>query len=63
MLGFLIAIALQVLIYGSAATMARAGGLTALIYVVTLLRRYLLRRIFVRFDVWERVCGDSFHGR
>jgi hypothetical protein len=52
-LGLLIAIALQVLIYGSAATMARAGGLTALIYVVTLLRRYLLRRIFVRFDVWE----------
>ena len=51
-LGLLIAIVLQVLIYGSAATMVRAGGLTALIYAVALLRRYLLRRIFVRFDVW-----------
>jgi hypothetical protein len=50
-LGFLIAIALQVIIYGSTATLARAGGLTALIYVVALLRRYMLRRIFVSFDV------------
>jgi hypothetical protein len=50
-LGLLIAIALQVLIYRSAATMVRAGGLTALIYAVTLLRRYILRRVFVHFDV------------
>jgi hypothetical protein len=57
-LGFLIAITLQGLIYGSAATLARAGGLTALVYVVALLRRYILRRIFVRFDVREaRVRG------
>jgi hypothetical protein len=52
-LGFLIAIALQVLIYGAAATMARAGGLTAFIYAVAILRRYILRRIFVRLDVRE----------
>jgi hypothetical protein len=52
-LGFLIAIALQVIIYGSAATLVRAGGLTALIYAVALLRRYILRRIFVSFDMQE----------
>jgi hypothetical protein len=50
-LGFLIAIALQEFIYKAAATLERAGGLTALLYVVALLRRYILRRIFVRLDV------------
>jgi hypothetical protein len=50
-LGFLIAIALQVFIYGPTATLARAGGLTAFVYMVALLRRYMLRRIFVSFDV------------
>jgi hypothetical protein len=49
-LGFLLAIALQELIYRAAATLERAGGLTALLYVVALLRRYILRRIFVRLD-------------
>jgi hypothetical protein len=52
-LGFLIAISLQVFIYGAAATMARAGGLTAFIYAVALLRRYILRRIFIYLDVRE----------
>jgi hypothetical protein len=52
-LGFLIAIVLQGLIYGSAATLARAGGLTTFIYAVAVLRRYILRRIFVRLDTRE----------
>jgi hypothetical protein len=52
-LGFLIAIVLQEFIYKAAATMARAGALTAFIYAVTILRRYILRRIFVGLDVRE----------
>jgi hypothetical protein len=52
-LGFLIAVVLQVFVYGAAATMVRAGGLTMLVYALTMLRRYVLRRVFVHFDVWD----------
>jgi hypothetical protein len=48
--GFLITMGLQVLFYGTAATLVRAGGLTLAIYGLTLLRRYLLRRIFVHWE-------------
>jgi hypothetical protein len=37
---------LQVLWYGPAVTWARAGGLTVGIYILTLGRRYVLRRLF-----------------
>jgi len=45
-LGFGVAVALQVLIYGEMATLLRASGLTSVIYGLTIVRRYLLRRFF-----------------
>ena len=50
-LGFLISYALQVIVYGEAATLVRAGGLTVVIYGLTILRRYVLRRMFVRLEM------------
>ncbi len=45
-LGFGIAVVLQMLIYGETATLLRASGLTFTIYGLTMIRRYILRRIF-----------------
>ena len=45
-LGFGIAVALQLLIYREAATVWRVGGLTGGLYGVAIIRRYLLRRLF-----------------
>ena len=45
-LGFAIAVALQMVIYGEVATLLRASGLTFLVYGLAMLRRYLLRRVF-----------------
>jgi hypothetical protein len=47
-LGFCVAILLQWLFYGAAATWAKMGGLTVLLYALTMGRRYLLRRCFER---------------
>jgi hypothetical protein len=44
--GFGLAVVLQLLIYGDAATVWRAGGLTFGLYVFAIIRRYMLRRIF-----------------
>ena len=41
-----ISMGLQVVWYGAAATLARAGTLTLGVYALTLLRRYALRRLF-----------------
>jgi hypothetical protein len=49
--GLLLTMGLQVLFYGPAATLVRAGGLTVAIYVATMLRRYIIGRIFVRWEV------------
>ena len=45
------AFAMQLLIYPEAATWARAGSLTILLYLAAMIRRFLVRRLFVR---WER---------
>lgn len=45
-----VAFILQWTFYGAAATWAKAGGLTALVYTVTMGRRYLLRRVFARWS-------------
>lgn len=45
-LGLCLAILLQWIFYGAAATWAKAGGLTVLLYALTMGRRYLLRRFF-----------------
>ena len=45
-LGFAIAVVLQMFVYGKAATLLRASGLTGLVYGLAMLRRYLLRRVF-----------------
>jgi hypothetical protein len=45
-IGFAVAVGLQLLIYGDAATFLRASGLTVGIYGFTVVRRYLIRRLF-----------------
>lgn len=50
LLALLMAYGLQVLWYGTAATLDRAGSLTVALYTLTLLRRYVLRRIF---EAWR----------
>ena len=45
-LGFGLAVVLQRLIYGDAATLWRAGGLTFGLYGLAIVRRYILRRLF-----------------
>jgi hypothetical protein len=45
-LGFGIAVVLQMLIYSETATLFRASSLTFMIYGLTIVRRYLLRRLF-----------------
>jgi hypothetical protein len=49
-LGFCVAIVLQWVFYGAAATWAKAGGLTAVVYAITLCRRYILRRLCDRWS-------------
>jgi TRAP-type C4-dicarboxylate transport system permease large subunit len=44
------AIVLQRLCYGAAATLTKAGGVTVVLYAVTMGRRYALRRVF---DTWN----------
>jgi hypothetical protein len=45
-----VAIMLQRLCYGAAATWIKAGGLTVALYGVTMVRRYALRRVFEAWD-------------
>ena len=55
------AIMLQRLCYGAAATWAKAGGLTVALYAITMGRRYALRRLF---ETWNaRQEGLPPHGR
>ncbi len=49
-LGLLVAIGVQWVFYGPAATWAKAGGLTGVVYAITMCRRYLLRRLFERWS-------------
>jgi hypothetical protein len=44
------AIILQRLCYGAAATLTKAGGLTIVLYAITMGRRYALRRLF---EAWN----------
>ena len=44
------ALVLQRLCYGAAATLTNAGGLTLALYALTLGRRYVLRRVF---EAWQ----------
>jgi hypothetical protein len=57
-LGFCVAMVLQWLFYGAAATWAKAGGFTAVVYAITMGRRYLLRRLF---DRWSASQEASHH--
>jgi hypothetical protein len=50
LLALLIAYGLQVIWYGAAATVTRAGSLTVVLYTFTMLRRYVLRRLF---ETWK----------
>jgi TRAP-type C4-dicarboxylate transport system permease large subunit len=47
------AIVLQRLCYGSAATLTKAGGVTVVLYALTMGRRYALRRIFEAWNTRE----------
>lgn len=53
-LGFCLAIVLQWIFYGPAATWAKAGGLTGIVYAFTMCRRYILRRLFERRNALQR---------
>lgn len=53
-LGFCLAIVLQWIFYGPAATWAKAGGLTGIVYAFTMCRRYILRRLFERRNALRR---------
>jgi hypothetical protein len=56
MVAIVLAILLQRLFYGAAATWVKAGGLTIALYAVTMARRYAMRRLFEAWDVrQERV--------
>lgn len=55
-LAFMVGVGLQLVWYGAAVTWAKAGGLTLVVYTVTLIRRYLLRRIFVWWARDESGC-------
>ena len=46
LLAFGVAMGLQWAFYGEAATWGKAGGLTGGLYLLTMCRRYLLRRLF-----------------
>lgn len=45
-IAMVLSMGLQVVWYGAAATLARAGTLTLAVYALTLVRRYALRRLF-----------------
>jgi TRAP-type C4-dicarboxylate transport system permease large subunit len=47
----IMAIILQRLCYGAAATLTKAGGVTVVLYAITLGRRYTLRRVFETWNV------------
>jgi len=53
-LGLCVAIVLQWIFYGPAATWAKAGGLTAVVYAITMCRRYIMRRIFERWSMRQQ---------
>jgi hypothetical protein len=55
LLALLIAYGLQVIWYGAAATVTRAGGLTVALYTLTMLRRYVLRRLFETWKMHQEV--------
>ena len=46
----IMAIILQRLCYGAAATLTKAGGVTVVLYAITIGRRYALRRVF---ETWN----------
>jgi TRAP-type C4-dicarboxylate transport system permease large subunit len=46
----IMAIILQRLCYGAAATLTKAGGVTVVLYAITMGRRYALRRVF---ETWN----------
>jgi hypothetical protein len=57
----IMAIVLQRLCYGAAATLTKAGGVTVALYALTMGRRYALRRVF---ETWNaRQAGLSPYGQ
>jgi hypothetical protein len=61
-LGFCVAMVLQWLFYGPAATWAKAGGLTAVVYAITMGRRYLLRRLCDRWSTSQEASRRHSQG-
>jgi hypothetical protein len=57
-LGFGMAVVLQLLIYSEVATILRASSLTVGLYLLTMLRRYVIRRLFVAWALRQSSeCG------
>jgi hypothetical protein len=59
MLGFGLAIVLQFLIYSEVATLLRASSLTVGLYLLTMLRRYVIRRLFVAWTLRSMAGADN----
>jgi len=60
-IAIVMAIVLQRLCYGTAATLTKAGGVTVALYIITMGRRYALRRVFEAWDA--RQAGLSPYGQ
>jgi hypothetical protein len=58
-LAFGMAVVLQLLIYSESATILRASGLTVGLYLLTMLRRYMIRRLFVAWARRSMAGADS----
>jgi hypothetical protein len=59
-----VAILLQRLCYGPAATLVKAGGLTVALYALTMGRRYALRRVFETWNAHQaRLPGPTGAGQ
>ena len=58
-LGFGMAVVLQLLIYSEVATILRASSLTVGLYLLTMLRRYVIRRLFIAWALRSMVGADS----
>ena len=58
-LGFGMAVVLQLLIYSEVATVLRASSLTVGLYLLAMLRRYVIRRLFIAWARRSMAGADS----
>lgn len=59
-LAILVAMMLQWMVYGAAATWVKAGGLTMAVYAFTIGRRYFMRRLFEMWGCTTRAASPVY---